>query len=265
LKRAAALPDRNDDLTEDRLLGGRVRLSQPTTGYRAGIDPVFLAAAVPAKAGERVLDVGAGAGAAALCLAARVAKTSVSGVEADRALVRLANANAGATGVGDRVQFFAGDLLTPPVRLAPASFDHVMANPPYMPEGAGRASPDPGKAAATVEDRAGLGDWLRFCLLMAAPTGTVTLIHRADRLDALLEAIAGRLGGVVVFPLWPGGEGRKAAKRVIVSGRKGSRAPLSLVPGLVLHHSGGAFTDEAEAVLRHAGALQLDETRRAAP
>jgi len=259
------LPDRNDELTEDRLLGGRVRLSQPTTGYRAGIDPVFLAAAVPAKAGERVLDVGAGAGAAALCLAARVANTSVSGVEADRALVRLANANAGATGIGDRVQFFAGDLLTPPVRLAPASFDHVMANPPFMPEGACRASPDPGKAAATVEHRAGLGDWLRFCLLMAAPTGTVTLIHRADRLDALLEAIAGRLGGVVVFPLWPGGEGRKAAKRVIVTGRRGSRAPLSLVPGLVLHQPGGAFTDEAEAVLRHAGALLLDDTRRTAP
>jgi tRNA1(Val) A37 N6-methylase TrmN6 len=91
------------------------------------------------------------------------------------------------------------------------------------------------------------------------------LIHRADRLDALLEAIAGRLGGVVVFPLWPGGEGRKAAKRVIVTGRRGSRAPLSLVPGLVLHQPGGAFTDEAEAVLRHAGALLLDDTRRTAP
>lgn len=259
------MPDRNDDLTEDQLLGGRVRLSQPATGYRAGIDPVFLAAAVPAKAGERVLDVGAGAGAAALCLAARVANASVSGVETNRTLVRLANANAGATGVGDRVRFFAGDLLTPPIRLAPASFDHVMANPPYMPEGAGRASPDPGKAAATVEDKAGLGDWLRFCLLMAAPTGTVTVIHRADRLDALLAAMAGRLGGVVVFPLWPGGEGRKAAKRVIVSGRRSSRAPLSLVPGLVLHRPDGAFTDEAEAVLRHADALHLDETRRTAP
>jgi tRNA1(Val) A37 N6-methylase TrmN6 len=259
------LPDRNDDLTEDRLLGGRVRLSQPATGYRAGIDPVFLAAAVPAKAGERVLDVGAGAGAAALCLAARVAKASISGVETDRALVRLANANAGATGVGDRVRFFAGDLLTPPVRLAPASFDHVMANPPFLPEGAGRASPDPGKAAATVEDKAGLADWLRFCLLMAAPTGTVTLIHRADRLDAILEAMAGRLGGVVVFPLWPGGEGRKTAKRVIVTGRRGSRAPLSLAPGLVLHQPDGSFTDEAEAVLRHAVALCLGETQRAAP
>jgi tRNA1(Val) A37 N6-methylase TrmN6 len=100
---------------------------------------------------------------------------------------------------------------------------------------------------------------------MAAPTGTVTLIHRADRLDALLEALAGRLGGLVVFPLWPGGEGQKAAKRVIVTGRRGSRAPLNLVPGLVLHQPGGAFTDEAEAVLRHAGALLLDDTRRTAP
>jgi tRNA1(Val) A37 N6-methylase TrmN6 len=100
---------------------------------------------------------------------------------------------------------------------------------------------------------------------MAAPTGTVSLIHRADRLDALLGGLAGRLGGVVVFPLWPGGEGRKAAKRVIVAGRRGSRAPLSLAPGLVLHQPGGSFTDEAEAVLRHAVALHLDETRRTAP
>ena len=259
------MPDRNDGLTEDRLLGGRVRLTQPAAGYRAGIDPVFLAAAVPARAGERVLDVGSGAGAAALCLAARVAEAAVTGIEADRALVRLATANAEATGVGERVRFFTGDLLAPPVRLAPASFDHVMANPPFIPEGAGRAPPNPGKAAATVEDNAGLGDWLRFCLLMAAPAGTVTLIHRADRLDAILGALAGRLGGVVVFPLWPGGTGRKAAKRVIVTGRKGSRAPLGLVPGLVLHQPGGAFTDEAEAVLRHAGGVHLHETRHTVP
>jgi tRNA1(Val) A37 N6-methylase TrmN6 len=99
---------------------------------------------------------------------------------------------------------------------------------------------------------------------MAAPTGTVTLIHRADRLEALLAGLAGRLGGVVVFPLWPGGEDQKAAKRVIVSGRRGSRAPLSLVPGLVLHQPGGAFTDEAEAILRHAGALRFGNLRRAA-
>jgi tRNA1(Val) A37 N6-methylase TrmN6 len=258
------LPDRNDDLTEDRLLGGRVRLIQPAAGHRAGIDPVFLAAAVPAIAGERVLDVGSGTGAAALCLAARVAGASVTGIEADRALVRLATDNAEASAVGDRVRFFTGNLMAPPVRLAPASFDHVMANPPFLPEGAGRASPDPGKAAATVEDKAGLADWLRFCLLMAARTGTVTLIHRADRLEAILGGLAGHLGGVVVFPLWPGGEGRKAAKRVIVTGRRGSRAPLSLVPGLVLHQPGGAFTDDAEAVLRHAGALRLGEPRRAA-
>ena len=259
------MPDRNNDLTEDRLLGGRVQLTQPATGYRAGIDPVFLAAAAPVRAGERVLDVGAGAGAAALCLAARVAGASVSGIEADRALVRLATANAEASGVGERVRFFIGDLLAPPIRLAPASFDHVMANPPFLAEGTGRASPDPGKAAATVEDKARLEDWLRFCLLMAAPKGTVTLIHRADRLDAILEAMVGRLGSIVVFPLWPGGEGRKAAKRVIVTGRREGRAPLSLVPGLVLHQPGGAFTDEAEAILRHAGALHVHEAHRMTP
>lgn len=254
------MPPAGDAPTEDRLLGGRVRLAQPATGYRVGIDAVLLAAAIPAVSGDKVLDVGTGAGAAALCLAVRVAGVTVTGIDRDRELVRLAADNARATGVGDRVRFFAGDLRQPPMRLAPASFDHVMANPPFVAAGTGTEPPERGKAAATIEDGARLDDWLRFCVMMAAAKGTVTLIHRADRLDAVLAAVAGRLGGVVVFPLWPGGEGRKAAKRVLVRAQKGSRAPLRLMPGLVLHAADGRFTAEAEAVLREAGALRLAGT-----
>lgn len=245
----------NDDLTEDRLLGGRVRLFQPETGYRVAIDAVFLAAAVHAKPGESVLDVGAGVGAAALCLAVRIGGVLVTGMDADHPLVRLAARNADVNRVADRVRFFAGDLMSPPVRLSPASFDHVMANPPFVIEGTGTPSPDLGKAAATVEQGARLADWLRFCLRMVRPMGTVTLIHRADRLDAVLHELYGRLGEIVVVPLWPGGSGAKPAKRVIISGRRGSAAPLRLLPGVVLHQADGRFTAEAERVLRHGEAV----------
>jgi tRNA1(Val) A37 N6-methylase TrmN6 len=251
------LPDDGQQLTEDRLLDGRVRLLQPAKGYRVGVDAVLLAAAVPARPGETVLDVGTGVGAAAVCLAARVADTAVTGLDADRAMVRLATANAEANGVSRRVRFFTGDLTTPPIRLAPASFDHVMANPPYMAQGTVRQSPHPVKAAATVESTADLDDWVRFCALMVRHKGVVTMIHRADRLVHVLEAFSARLGGVVVFPLWPGGqEGNKPAKRVIVSGVKGSAAPPRLMPGLTLHRADGAFTPEADAVIRSARGLR---------
>ncbi|MFQ5619937.1 MAG: tRNA1(Val) (adenine(37)-N6)-methyltransferase [Rhodospirillales bacterium] len=247
-------------VAEDALLGGRVRLVQPAEGYRAAIDPVFLAAAVPAAAGESVLDVGAGTGAAALCLAARVADVRVRGVEIAPDLVRLALGNAGLNGLAGRVQFIAGDLLRPPAQLAARTFDHVMANPPYLPAGRGHPPPDAAKRAARVEGAAGIEDWLRFCVAMVRPKGSVTLIHRADRLDAVLAALRERAGGIVVFPLWPGparGADAAPAKRVIVRARKGVAAPLRLAPGLVLHEAGGAFTPEAEAVLRDARGLRL--------
>jgi tRNA1(Val) A37 N6-methylase TrmN6 len=242
----------SEPVTEDFLLDGRVRLAQPSQGFRAGIDAVFLAASVRAKTGEKVLDVGCGSGAAALCLAARVDGALVTGLDRDRALVRLASTNAEANGCAGRVQFFLGDLLSPPIRLAAASFDHVMANPPYRPPGYGRPPQQAARAEAMIEDRAALEDWLRFCLMMVRHNGSVTLIYSADRLDALLVALAGRLGDISIYPLWPGGGSEvKPAKRVIVSGRRASQAPLSLLPGLVLHRTDGHFTDAAEAVLRH--------------
>ncbi len=241
--------------TEDALLGGRVRLRQPAAGYRAAIDPVLLAAAVPAGAGESVLDVGAGGGAALLCLATRVPACRVSGLERDPDAARLAAENAALNGLGARVEVIVGDLLAPPASLAPGSFDHVMANPPHLEAGRARAPREEARAAAEVEGEAGLADWIRFCLRMARRGGSVTLIHRAERLAALLAALAEGAGGIVVFPLWPGGG--KPAKRVLVAARPGLAQPLRLAPGLVLHRPDGAYTDEAEAVLRGAEALTL--------
>lgn len=240
--------------TRDTLLGGRVKLSQPEKGFRAAIDPVLLAAAVPIRAGESALDAGAGTGAAALCLAVRVPGARVTGIELDRELVALAKTNAADTGIADRVSFVAGDVGVPGVP-APESFDHVLTNPPFALEGSGTVAPDPGKRRATVEGSGGLGRWLDACLGLLKPGGWLTLIHRADRIDDVLAHLKGRAGGGVVFPLLPGVG--KPAKRAIVAARKGSSAPMATRAGLVLHGPGGGYTPEAEAILRHAQALDL--------
>lgn len=245
-------------VTEDRLLGGRVQLIQPTRGYRVGIDPVLLAAAVPAAPGDRVLDLGAGAGAAALCLAARVAGVAVVGLEADPELVRLATVGAERSNLGSRILYCAGDIMDACLVLKPRSYDHVMANPPFIAMGAGRLPEHAGKATATVESGAALDDWIRVAAVMVRQGGTVTLVHRADRLDAVLSSLEGRLGAVTIYPLWP--DASRPAKRVIVAARKGSAAPLRLLQGLVLHAE-GAFTAEADAVLRHAQRLPLADSQ----
>ncbi len=249
------------DLTEDAFLGGRVRLRQPAGGPRAGIDPVLLAAAVPARPGQRVLDVGTGSGVAACCLAGRVAGVRITGLELLPEMAALARANAtlngldGEDGAGDSsFEVVTGDLSAPPAGLMPGGFDHVMANPPFQAAGHGTVPPGLVKAAAHVEGAAALEAWVAFCLRMARRKGTVTIVHRADRLDALLAALWGRAGQTVVYPLWP--RAGVAAKRVVVRSRKGVAGPLVLSPGLVLHHAGSRdFTPEAEAVLRHGEVL----------
>ena len=250
---AAGQPE--EAITEDRLLGGRVRLRQPADGARAAIDPMFLAAAVAAEPHQQILDVGCGAGAAMLCLAARVPQCRVTGMDSQRGLVRLAGDNVVLNDMADRLSVMIGDLLQPPPRLSPGSFDHVMANPPFLERGRGTEVPNPVKAAATMEGDAALGDWVRFALAMARAKGTVTFIHRADRIDGLLGQLAGRAGGIVIFPLWP--RAGQSASRVLVRARKQIAAPARLAPGLVLHEADGRFTAAAEAVLRGGEALTL--------
>lgn len=243
------------DISDGTLLGGRVRLKQPVEGYRVAIDPVFLAAAVPATGAERVIDVGTGVGAAALCLAARVPDVRVTGIERERDLVRLATDNVALNGQASRVLMMTGDLLTPPPRLEPGTFDHAMANPPYLASGTATPPADAGRAAAHVESEADLAAWLRFALMMLRSRGTLTLIHRADRLDALLGGLAGKAGEIVVFPLWPGVG--KPAKRILLRARKGVATPLRLAPGLVLHEADGRYTAAAERVLRDGAGLEI--------
>jgi tRNA1(Val) A37 N6-methylase TrmN6 len=264
------LPEENSSTSRDSLLGGRVTILQPLGGYRAAIDPVLLAAAVPAMPGETVLDAGAGTGAAALALAARIEGVRVTGLDQEPGLIGLAAKSAEASGLAKSVRFIVGDLLSPPPALTPGGFDHVMANPPYQAAGKGNPPTDALKRAATVESQAGLGDWLGFMLTMARPGGTVTVIHRYDRRDEVIAGLGGDNAGLVVFPLWAKQEAGSGvsrdrdknkrgrdAKRVIIQGRKGDEGETRLTKGLVLHDEDGSYTPEADAILRDAGPLTL--------
>lgn len=234
----------------DLFLGGRVRLSQPLHGFRSGLDAVMLAAAVPAEAGQQVLELGCGAGAAALCLAARVPGATVHGLECDPDLAAMATANAIANGMAGRVDILAGDVFAMPAALR-REFDHVMTNPPFH-DREGQVSPDAGRAAARHDDGR-LGDWLKAGFRRTASNGCFTAILRADRLGDALAALPHR--GALVLPLWP--KRGVEAKRVILQLRKGARRPLGFLPGLVLHEADGRNTAEAEAILREGRALPL--------
>ncbi len=202
-----------------------------------------------------MLDLGTGSGVAALCLARRVPGCFVVGLELQPDLARLAEENAALNGLDASVAAMQGDVAALLPALAPGSFDHVMANPPFLESGSGTLPPSAGKALAVAEGAADLAIWVGAALAMVRPRGSVTVIHRADRLDALLAALAGRAGEIVLFPLWPGPG--KPAKRVLLRARRDVATPLRLASGLVLHEPDGRYTPAADAVLRDAAALPL--------
>ncbi len=246
-------------LTKDRFLGGRLRLYQPARGVRAGSDAVLLAAAVSAAAGEAALDVGCGVAAAALCLARRVEGVVVTGLEIQPALAELARRNAALNRLDDRITIVTGDLTAKQPALAPAltpaSFDHVLANPPYFQVGRSNRPPDPARATARLDVRGDIADWVRFCLAMARPGGTVTMIYRAERLAELARLLAAGSGGLTVLPLLP--RAGRPAKLAIVTARKASSAPSRRLDGLVMHRPDGCYTAAVEAVLRRGAPLPL--------
>ena len=244
--------------TSDAFLGGRISVLQPGQGHRSGSDAVWLQAAVPATRGQKVLDAGAGVGVAGLCILARVPGSLVTAVERDPALCALSKANAAHNGFADRFSCIEADVTAPQSvlrekGLVAESYDHVMANPPYYEEGTVRTSPE--SASAHVMASNGMENWVRFFVGMAAPKGLLTLVHLPERLPRLLPSLEGRFGGIKIFPLFPK-EGAPAT-RFILQATKGSKAPLQVLPGLVLHGASGAYTTMAEAILRGGAPLDL--------
>lgn len=249
---ADAIDGTTDDVFHADAPGGPLHVLQPRDGLRAGLDAVMLAACVKPVAGLEVLDAGAGAGVVGLCVARRCPWSRVTLVEREPELAELARLNARRNGLSDRVRVIEGDLTAPRARLAELglvteSFDHVLANPPFHEAGSVRSSPRSLKASASVLGEGDLERWMRFLAAMARPGGHMTVIHRADALRDVLDAIGTRFGGLRVLPLHP--RHGEPAVRVIVRGRKGSRAPLALLPGLMLHE-GYDHAPEARRVLR---------------
>lgn len=241
-------------LTDDAFLCGRLQLWQPVKGYRAATDPVLLAACVPARAGQSVLDLGCGAGAAALCLAQRVPGLVLTGLELQPAYADLARRNAARNGVALAVA--EGDLSQMPLALR-RGFDHVIANPPYYAT-EGSASPDAGRDTA-LRVATPISHWVETATRRLNPGGYFTLIIATDRLPDVFAGLTTKLGSVSVLPL-AAREGHAAA-RVIVQARKGGRAAFRLLAPLVVHrgptHDGDreSYTAAANAVLRQGADL----------
>ncbi len=230
------------------------------------MDAVMAAAAVPADARMpmRILDAGAGVGVLGLCLARRVPTAHVTLVEIDAALASLAEQNAARNQLGDRVRVIVQDICAggaafDPVNghpeLQASSFDHVVSNPPYHVEGRGSASPNMTKARAHAMPEVELDAWIRFLTGAAKTGGTVTIIHRVEALPELLSTLSPRFGGLKLLPLHS--RAGEAARRVIVQGIKGSRAPLALLPGLVLHADTDGFSPTIDAILRSGAPLTI--------
>ena len=254
-------PQNSMTTTEDAFLGGKLTIAQSLHGSRAGLDAVFLAAACPAKAGQRVLDAGTGSGIVALAIARRADGVTVAGVDIDADLCELARGNALRNGLADRATFHCGDVSAPlsqlfALGLAPDSFDHAVANPPFLEAGEARLPPDPMLSRAHACAPGALESWIKCLAAFVAPRGTVTIVHRADALPRLLAALQGRFGGLAVYPLFP--RENQPATRILIQGRKGSRAPIRLMRGMVLHGDGNGFTAAAEPILRNGAGLELD-------
>jgi tRNA1(Val) A37 N6-methylase TrmN6 len=248
------------DVSEDAVLGGRLILRQPRKGHRVGHDALLLAAACSARPRHRLIELGAGVGAAGLAVARRVDDLSAILVEIDPALVALARENAARNRLEGRARAVRLDVAAPAVAFAAAGLpegaaDHVLMNPPF--NAAHNPSPDRSRrlAHAATDDTILL--WVDVAARLLRPAGVVTLIWRADGLDAVLEALAGDFGAVTVLPVHPKPDA--AAIRVLVRAVKASHAPLVLLPGLFLADHRGRPTEEAEAVLRVGALLPLAE------
>lgn len=234
------------EATEDTLLGGRVSYAQFRGGFRSGIEPVLLAASVPARPDESVLDAGTGAGAALLCLAARLPGVRGIGIEHEAELAALAARNVRRNRWSERLHIIVADLTRAP--LPACSVDHVMSNPPYH-LNAGTPSPETLRTKAKQAPFELFAAWLAACAACVRPRGTITLVlpaaHYVRAGSALAEC---GCGGIALFPLWR--RGGEAAKLVLIRGVAGSRGPAEVRPGLVLHTSSSTFTPEADGVLR---------------
>ena len=249
------------ETSEDAILGGRLVLRQPLRGHRFGHDAILLAAATSASAGGHAVELGSGVGAAGLALARRVEDLTVALVDIDPTLIELARGNAEQNGLAECVHAICLDVTAPSAAfaaagLAPEAADCVLMNPPF--NTADNPSPEPSRRQAHTAPGDALAQWVRSAARLLRPGGALTLIWRADGLADVLAAVASDFGAVSLLPIY--GKPSAPAIRVLARAIKGSRAPSTLHPGLLLADAEGRPTDAAEAVLRHGTVLPLAES-----
>jgi tRNA1(Val) A37 N6-methylase TrmN6 len=242
------------EITEDAVLGGRLRLRQPRFGHRVGHDAILLAAATPARPGECAVELGAGVGAAGLALAKRVDGVRVTLVEIDRTLCALAQDNARLNGLDSRVNVRACDVADV-VTSGLGSADRVLMNPPFNDPARLQLSPDPARRLAHAASADTLARWIGVAAGLLASGGTLSLIWRADGRADLERALRGEFGNVHILPVQPHVDA--PAIRVLVRAEKGGSAARVLLPGLILNGPDGRPTPAAEAVLREGRILPL--------
>lgn len=249
------------DFTEDAFLGGRLRLMQKRSGHRAGHDAILLAAATEARAGDRVVDLGAGIGTAGLALARRVAGIGLSLVEIDPELAELARVNAAANAIAAETvvldvtadaQAFAAH------GLGPDSVDVVLMNPPFNDPARHRGSPDQARHTAHVATDETLNAWVHAARRILRSNGALTLIWRADGIGEVLAALSRGFGSLAILPVH--GEAGRPAIRVLVRAVKGGRAPTRLLPGLMLNDETGVPKDGVKDILEGRAVLPLAES-----
>jgi tRNA1(Val) A37 N6-methylase TrmN6 len=246
--------------TRDAFLGGAIQVAQPVNGYRAGLDAVLLAASCPVSltVKHRVLDCGAGVGTVGLCVAHRAALAEITLVEREPELVRLARDNIATNGFADRITVIEADVTdrlarAPALATAVETYDHVLANPPYYDDQRGTRATDPLRARAHAMPGDDLEAWARFMAGLAKPRGTVTMVHRVDALGAILKAFDARFGDLKLMPIYA--RVGEMANRILIQGVKGSRAPLRILPPLVLYGADNLATPAVDGILRRGDAL----------
>ncbi len=236
------------------VLDKKVHLFQPEAGFRTGLDSVMLASACLAGAGDKVLDAGCGVGGALFSLLYRVPDCRLTGVEIEQAYIALAKENISLNrGVG-KVDFIHADIRDV-AKEKVYCFDHVMCNPPYLESGEHVPSPNAKKAIAMGNQLPDLSlkDWIKAAHRLLKSGGSLTMIHRADKTDSIIQELGRRFGAVEIIPLWPK-QGR-LAKRVIIRAKKDSKTPTKIHAGLVLHEEDGSYTKEAQEILRNGKGL----------
>ena len=244
-----------DDLatTHDSIYQGKLTLEQPKKAYRFGSDAMLLAASVHAHDGQKVVELGCGVGAVLLAAHHRLPGIHFTGIEREDRYAALAKANIHRNKAESHVTVVQGDVCDKGMLHLLGTFDHVTANPPYYETGVHSGAPDELRRVARQQCPEDLAEWLQAANRFVKPKGTVTLIHSVEKLDELIEGLKKFCGAIRVFPLWP--QAGQSCKRIIIHGLKGSKTPLTIMPGLVLHEADGQMTKRAAEIINRGRSL----------